>query len=269
MSHYRLQPSSHTPCCVRGKHRAAASTTVSMYVPSTAGTFIGLFPPFPLCTSFLTYRVYPVCSISDMAEAVIAVGLAGSVVQLIDYSSKIVKQMRSFSSNMENLPSAFRNVQITLPLILDILKRTKQQIDFREINHETQTALQPLLEGCTLEVQRLEDLLAGLLPKISDSPFKRTSKAVLSVLKEKRIEAIASALQKFLQVLTCHQVSPSAVPAALPSKALFMVPFPKDSTFVGREGVLKAMRERFRDEGNVALAGIGGVGSVSTLSLWL
>lgn len=226
-----------------------------------------VFPPFPVCTPFLVCCGSSICSFSDMAEAVIAVGLASSVIQLIDFSSRIARQLKHFSSSVDNLPPAFRNVQITLPLILDILKRTRQQIDFGEINHETQTALQPLLEGCTLEVQRLEDLLAALLAKTSDSPFKKTAKVVSSVLKEKKIEAIASALQKFLQVLTCHQASPSAVPATLPSKALFMVPFPKDSTFVGRAGVLEAMRERFRDEGNVALAGIGGVGSVSSLPL--
>lgn len=203
-----------------------------------------------------------------MAEAVIAVGLAGSIVQLVDYGSRIAKSLKHFSSGVENLPSAFKNVQITLPLILDILRRTRQQIDFGEMNHETQTALQPLVEGCTLEVHRLEELLARLLPQRSDSPFKKTSKAVSGVLKEKKIEIIASALQKFLQILTCHQASPSAVPAALPSKALFMVPFPEDSTFVGRADVLEAMRERFRDQGHVALAGIGGVGLVLSLPPW-
>ena len=201
-----------------------------------------------------------------MAEAVLAIGLASSIIQLIDYGSRVIKRLKYFSSSVESLPAAFRNVQITLPLILDILRRTRQQIDFGEVNHETQAALQPLLEGCTLEVRRLEDILAGLLPQTSDSPFKKTSKAVSSVLREKKIEGIASALQKFLQVLTCHQASSSAVTAGQPTKALFMVPFPKDLNFVGRTDVLKAMQERFRDEGNVALAGIGGVGSVSVLT---
>ncbi|KAA6414338.1 MAG: hypothetical protein FRX48_02701 [Lasallia pustulata] len=39
-----------------------------------------------------------------------------------------------------------------------------------------------------------------------------------------------------------------------------MVPFPKDLNFIGRTDVLEAMQERFRNECNVALAGIGGVG---------
>ena len=189
-----------------------------------------------------------------------AVGFAGSIIQLIDYGSRVAKRLIDFTANVEALPSAFRNVQITLPLILDILKRTRQQIDFGEINQETQTALLPLLNGCKLEVQRLEDLLAGLLPQPSDSPFRKTTKAVSSVFKEKKIEVIASALQKFLQVLTCHQASPFAVRPGLPSEALFMVPFPKDSSFIGRKDVLEAMEERFRDPGHVALAGIGGVG---------
>lgn len=200
-----------------------------------------------------------------MAEAVVSIGLASSIIQLIDYSSRIVMRLRCFSAHMENLPSAFRNVQITLPLILDILKRTTQQIDFGEISQETQEALLPLLKGCRQEVQRLEEILTDLLPHSSDGRFKRTAKALASILKEKKVEGIASALQKLLQVLTCHQVSFSGVRGGMPSKPVFLLPFPKDSSFIGRAEVLGAMRERFVDEGHVALAGIGGVGQVLDL----
>ena len=195
-----------------------------------------------------------------MAEAVILVGLASSIIQLIDYTSRTAKRLRDFSSHMESLPSVFRNLQITLPLILDILKRTRQQIDFEEISQETQVALSPLLEGCHQEVQRLEEMLTGLFPHPLDSRFKKTGKALASILKEKKIEGISSALQRFLQVLTCHQASFSGVRGRVPLKPLFMLPFTKDSSFVGRTEVLEAMRERILDGGYVALAGIGGVG---------
>lgn len=45
-----------------------------------------------------------------------------------------------------------------------------------------------------------------------------------------------------------------------PTLAVFMVPFPRDINFVGRNDILRAIDERFREHSCVALTGLGGIG---------
>jgi hypothetical protein len=53
----------------------------------------------------------------------------------------------------------------------------------------------------------------------------------------------------------CGQLSPSRI-------ACFIVPFERDSKFIGREDIIAEIGRRFEVQRRVALAGIGGVGWV-------
>ena len=56
-----------------------------------------------------------------MAEALAIVSLISSIVQFVDFSSKIVHRLNEFHSSLDEVPKSFRDVKIELPLLVDTL----------------------------------------------------------------------------------------------------------------------------------------------------
>ena len=48
--------------------------------------------------------------------------------------------------------------------------------------------------------------------------------------------------------------------ASKPSASRFLVPFPRDPLFLGREDIINSVDAKFKTERRVALTGVGGVG---------
>jgi hypothetical protein len=72
-----------------------------------------------------------------MAEALAIVGLVSAIVQFVDFGSKIVERLQDFHSSVNEVPKAFRDVKIELPLLLNTLKWTKAQAESGAISRET------------------------------------------------------------------------------------------------------------------------------------
>jgi hypothetical protein len=54
-----------------------------------------------------------------MAEALAALGLAATIIQVVDYGTKVIVQLNDFRSSIVEAPKAFRDILVQLPLILE------------------------------------------------------------------------------------------------------------------------------------------------------
>lgn len=60
------------------------------------------------------------------------------------------------------------------------------------------------------------------------------------------------------------------IPQAMPSRTYFMVPYTENKTFIGRESILKQLREHLlgpASQARIALFGLGGIGLVLLASI--
>jgi hypothetical protein len=195
-----------------------------------------------------------------MAEALAIIGLVSSIVQFVDFGSKIVERLQDFHSSVNEVPKAFRDIKVELPLLLDTLKRTQAQAESGAISKETQEALLPVVEGCRSQVELLDNILIKALPKPGDSSWRRGIMVFSSAIQEKNVEQITSTLRKYVQTLTYHQATGPTKLALRPTKPCFIMPFDRDQDFIGRKDIIQEIVARFHSQRRVALAGIGGVG---------
>jgi hypothetical protein len=108
-----------------------------------------------------------------MAEALVIVGLVSSIVQFVDYSSKVVERLGEFQSNLDEVPKTFKDIKTELPLLINTLKRTEDQVRAGDVSQDTQDALFLVVEGCRDQLKILDDILFKTLPKVGDSSLKR------------------------------------------------------------------------------------------------
>jgi len=204
-----------------------------------------------------------------MAEAIAALGLAATIIQVVDYGTKVISRLKDFRSSIVEAPKAFRDILVQLPLILNTLERTRLQIETGNIDKVTQDALLPVVQGCHVQIIELHKVLAKVMPDKTDSSIIRSKKAFQSVGYEKTIKEISSTLRNYVQTLTYHQStgqrsSQSQMPPTYSSsqaeKPYFGVPFDRDRRFIGRAEILKLIVGAMMQHQIIALAGIGGVG---------
>lgn len=146
-----------------------------------------------------------------MAEALAIVGLVSSIVQFVDFSSKIVHRLNEFHSSLEEVPKSFRDVKIELPLLADTLERTKKQAEDGCFSKNTQEAIRSVVKGCQSQVEQLGSVLEETLPTKGDSSWRRGKKALLSIGQEKKVQQITTTFRNYVQTLTYHQATGSSI----------------------------------------------------------
>jgi hypothetical protein len=82
-----------------------------------------------------------------MAEAIAVVGGISSIIQLVDFGSKVLHRLNDFQSSLGEIPKAFRYIKAELPILLDTLEQTKVAIENGSIREETKHALLPVING--------------------------------------------------------------------------------------------------------------------------
>jgi hypothetical protein len=146
-----------------------------------------------------------------MAEALAIIGLVSSIAQFVDFSLKIVHRLKEFHSSLDEVPTAFLDVTIDLPLLVDTLERTKKQTEEGCFCNNTQEAIRSVVEGCRSQVGRLNDILEETLPTKGDSFLKRQKRAFLSISQEKKIQQITTTFRNYVQTLTYHQATETLI----------------------------------------------------------
>jgi hypothetical protein len=145
-----------------------------------------------------------------MAEALAIVGLVSSIIQFVDFSSKIVDRLNEFHSSLDEVPKCFRDLKTELPLLSETLRWTKTQAEDNCYSKFTQEAILGVVKGCQSQVELLDDLLEKTLPKTGDSSWKRGKKALLSVTQEKKVQQITATIGNYIRTLTYHQATSSS-----------------------------------------------------------
>ena len=205
-------------------------------------------------------------------DPITAIGLASAIITFVEIGSKIAKRLEELSE-AGDVPKVFRDVRTRLPLLLQIVERTRDGT--RDLNVDSQASLEAVVRNCYEQVKQLEEILDKVTIAQQDSRWKRGAKAVVSLIEENRVQRIATALKDNVQLLTFLNVSlgekhtpgpewrRSSIQAPPPyesSTVHFHVPFERDEHFVGRQQELDAINQAFVKQRRVAISGIGGIG---------
>jgi hypothetical protein len=145
-----------------------------------------------------------------MAEALAVVGVVASIVQLIDFGSKVLLRLNEFQSNAREIPKTFQHVKAELPVLLDTLEQTKTAIETGSIRDETKKALLPAIDGCRTQIESLNILIMKVLPLAGDSWRERSRKVISSLRQDANVRKIRSDLQGYIQTLTYYHAAASS-----------------------------------------------------------
>ena len=209
-----------------------------------------------------------------MAEALAAVGIAASVVQLAVLGCETIARIDEFQSKTKDVPAVFREISIQLPLLVEICQGVVKE----NLNTDSDN-LAGVINGCIQLVEALDSLIAKVLPIQGDSRIIRTWKAVGSVRLEKKVLDYQKTLETYKTMLMLHfsrttdvsvrRLSEAKVPPA-PRNTCYYFPSPQIAQFIGREEILLELDEALRSvrsdmhRPNVAvLTGMGGQGKTS------
>ncbi|MCJ1438287.1 hypothetical protein MMC27_007675 [Xylographa pallens] len=230
-----------------------------------------------------------------MAEALAVIGLVSSIVQFVDFGSKVLTRLYQFSNGVVEGPDVLCDVADRLPLIIDLVKKIQFQVEHGQVDDSSQHVFLPTIQSCAFQAKVLDELLTKALPAPKDSTFKRGRKALLSIVRESEIEKIDTVLKMNFSILvqasTYHSVAnlersksspaqqtvnvimqhplrhlvrsestPEVSPSHPHSSPLFIVPFQRDHKFIPRRAILDEMNQRLGIQRRVAIAGLGGVG---------
>jgi hypothetical protein len=217
----------------------------------------------------------------EMAEALAVVGLVSAIVQFVDFGGKLVERLNEFNSDTHEVPETFRTIKLQLPLLIDTLRRTQQQASAGHVSGETATTLKPLIDACFTEINALQARLDKTLPPHKSSSWQRRLLALKSLAHDKEVERSMVKLESHIRLLTFYQSTSNSdssnkllalqqtmAVSQQPRRSVFMVPFDRDETFVGREDILDSIDQRLNSPRRRAvLSGIGGVGYGQIISL--
>ncbi|KAL8726231.1 MAG: hypothetical protein Q9181_006133, partial [Wetmoreana brouardii] len=90
-----------------------------------------------------------------MAEAIVAVGLVASVIQITDFSRKFLKRLKQYEEKTSSLPSSFQAISLHLPFIINGLQIVETQAKQHKNAYENSPEVQPILEACRKEIDEL------------------------------------------------------------------------------------------------------------------
>lgn len=212
-------------------------------------------------------------------EALAVVSIIANIVAVVDFSVEVIDRAKRFGGDVKDVPEEFREVRRTLPLIASTLQKTSTSTKSGQVDEATCKVLRPVLEGCQTKIDELSDIFKKVLPPEGASKWTRGWKAVSSMGQDKKVKALASNIWDDIQALTYYHVSEVATAAQLttaisamtvsppPKKTQFMLRYQKDEDFIGRGQIMEEVEARFKTMNRVAIAGIGGVGYVSSMRL--
>ena len=83
-----------------------------------------------------------------MADPITAIGAIASLIQLIDFSAKAIARLCEYRSKGDELPSAFMHINTQLPLLREVLEKSREGINNQSIGLNEVKAIKPCLHGC-------------------------------------------------------------------------------------------------------------------------
>jgi hypothetical protein len=144
---------------------------------------------------------------NTMAEIIAGVGVASSVVQLIDFGSKaikVLKRLKEFGDQCKDVPESFRAIQSQLPLLAAAIDLLKTSIEGKLIADPLNNVISSVLKGCEDQLSKLDDILSRTLPK-NNSWMEKGKKAVTSVKLEHEFKKVSDNIRGYISTLGFYQ----------------------------------------------------------------
>jgi hypothetical protein len=145
-----------------------------------------------------------------MAEALVVVSVVASIVQLVDFSTRVVSRLDEFYSITKEVPKSFRHVKTELPLLANTLGQLKGAIDTTSVADGSTKALVPVIAGCNEQIEQLDAILKKMLPETNDGLRRKGMKVVKSLHYDSKVENITKTLQSYVRVLTFYCAAASS-----------------------------------------------------------
>jgi len=145
-----------------------------------------------------------------MAEAIAALGVAVSIIQFIDFGSKMLVRLDEFHSYAGRTGrhlKSFWGLQTDLQVLLDALRQTQYSIEAGCLSATTHSALCPAIRTCRAQIEALDLIFAKSLPRPGDSWTRRTRRAIASLRQDSQVAEIRDQLNSSIQALTLHHVT--------------------------------------------------------------
>jgi hypothetical protein len=60
-----------------------------------------------------------------MAEAIAVASVVVTIVQLVDFGSKVLSRLDNFQSKAREIPKVFQHIKVEMAVLFDTLERTK------------------------------------------------------------------------------------------------------------------------------------------------
>lgn len=174
-----------------------------------------------------------------MAEALAVIGLVGNILAFVDFAQKVVSRLNEFSNNLKDSTKSVKQIQMELPLIIDGIRRIKGRAETGKLDDEAKAALEPIIQECQHQTQRLSDILDDVIPAADSYSWERRKKAILSLATDRKVEEISGALHRYLQILTFYHVIDGTQPDPPVKRAYWLVPFDRNSSFVGQDDIFR------------------------------
>jgi N-terminal domain on NACHT_NTPase and P-loop NTPases/NB-ARC domain len=205
-------------------------------------------------------------------DPITAIGLASSVVQLVDfgltYSARIVQFTRKHSIE---LPVTLQLVQQRLGLVKDSLKRITAHVEANPEEYPTSSLNVLLLFTQSVErrCRKLDEISDNYLPSEDADNVEKVKKALVSIGKDKKINELAEQMTQDVSYIILFQVTMkghgSNRTSHLDGRFLTNVPQRLVNGFVGQEKLLASVKQHFLEESEdeprvLILQGMGGLG---------
>ncbi|KAI7493390.1 hypothetical protein KC357_g1071 [Hortaea werneckii] len=139
-----------------------------------------------------------------MADPLTIVGATASVVQLIEFTAKVLTRLNEYRVQTGELPSAFAHVASQLPLLRQILEKTQEGIKLQNIGQEDIEVIQPCLQACQEQMQKLDTLLLTILPKAQERTARKMAKGIRSLWKDSDVRKIDAEIDFFVARLNFY-----------------------------------------------------------------
>ena len=155
-----------------------------------------------------------------MAETLAVVGVVASIVQLVNFGSKVLRRLNDFQSNVREIPKPFKHVKDELPILLETLRQTKGAVEQGSISEDTKEAILLVVNGCQTQITLLDGIISRSLPQEGDSWGRKTGKAILSLRQDAKVAKISAMLRTHIQSLTNYRVAASSTVQTTTGKSI-------------------------------------------------
>ncbi|KAK6433559.1 hypothetical protein LTR95_010262 [Oleoguttula sp. CCFEE 5521] len=139
-----------------------------------------------------------------MADPLSVISAIASVIQLIDFSAKLLSRLNEYRTKGNELPASFTHIDRKLPLLREILERSKSGIECQNISDREVKAIIACLEGCGDQIEKLNNILAKIVPELQENAMKRMAKGLRSVWKESEVRDIDERIGGYVQTLNFY-----------------------------------------------------------------